>query len=131
MSMYLYLQILSLMLICSRTSFKIELLTNVEVLHYTEAKDFFHRITHLKGMYSFLCSMAPHWIRLVYFSSGGVKSVSKRRHCESDEIRTDQNFALFCRNYTWLLKMTRVGYNFYHSFLLLNSFNKIILTNLI
>ena len=60
LSMYLYLQILSLMLIYSRTSFKIELLTNVEVLHYTEAKDFFHRITHLNGMYSFLCSMAPH-----------------------------------------------------------------------
>ena len=39
--MYLYLQILSLMLIYSRTSFKIELLANVEVLHYTEAKDFF------------------------------------------------------------------------------------------
>ena len=41
LSMYLYLQILSLMLTYSRTSLKIELLTNAEVLHYTEAKYFF------------------------------------------------------------------------------------------
>ena len=48
-----FIQIFSLMLFYARTRLKIEWLTEAEVLTIKEAKDLFHRMTYLRGIYPF------------------------------------------------------------------------------